>query len=287
MVKDESDDLLILTAVAAFVTVAIVLFVMFSGCVGLPTTATPHFDPNTVPTARIAMPDLKELACPMSVSYIDVGQGDSEYLTFPNGKTLLIDTGNGQSRANENIAATVKRIDYLVITHDHLDHVGGMEYLENHYRVPDAITYSTVARGDYISIDDTNTTVAVLNPGKMLPDEENDRSVILEVTYNNVRFLFDGDASSAVEDSMLAGLTGRVDVLKVAHHGSKYSSSTRFLKEIQPRAAIISVGKNTYGHPSQDTLSRLAGISTYRTDRDGTIRVCTDGETYSVSSFLK
>lgn len=267
--------------------VAVLVMVLVTGCLHAPDitiTELREINPGTVPTAKIEIPSFQP-ECRMSMYFIDVGQGDSEYMVFPNGKTMLVDTGAGTSYSDSSLSRVVQHIDTLVITHDHADHTGGLEYLETHYRFPDALTYSHLKRGNFIHIDDANVTVEVMNPGSLLPDEENDRSVVLLVTYNNVNALLTGDVSTAIDPRLYSA--GQVDILKVAHHGSRTSTSKALLAALSPRTAIISVGKNTYGHPSQDTLSRLAGISTYRTDRDGTIRVCTDGETYSVSSFLK
>lgn len=215
-------------------------------------------------------------SCTMSATFIDVGQGDATYISFPNGNSLLVDVGPGTAYANSNISRYVPgNLTMFVATHDHADHTGGFEYLESHYIVPQMYDYSNVHVGANIALDIRNTTIKVLNPA-VISDDENDRSIVMKITYRNVSFLLDGDASSTIEDKLHPG---KSTVLKVAHHGSRTSTSYTYLHEVQPEIAIISVGKNSYGHPSPVMLDRMKNIPTYRTDLNGTIKVCTDGNT--------
>ena len=129
----------------------------------------------------------------------------------------------------------------------------------------------------------------VLNPTDPLTSNVNDNSVALRLSYGAIDFLFSGDIGANAESNILsrAGPGGIEDeILKVAHHGSKYSSSASFLSAVQPNVAIIEVGQNSYGHPAPETLARLvtAGATVYRTDIGGTIVVTTDGVTWTVSS---
>jgi len=132
-------------------------------------------------------------------------------------------------------------------------------------------------------------SITVLNPTPQRTGESNEDSVVFRLTCGEVSVLLTGDATSDSEASMLAdgGLVLDSDVLKVAHHGSRYSTSDAFLTAVTPEDAVISVGAgNTYGHPHQETLDRLAahGVTVYRTDEDGTVTLTSDCNTYSITT---
>ena len=237
--------------------------------------------------------------------FINVGQGDAEYLVLPNGKTVLIDGGPDNSGISAFISENhVKAIDYVVLTHPHSDHYAGLSYVFSNCLVNafyDTKMDNTRAKGDdrlrdkvasesnckvYYPAAGTTLSwcpgvkVKVLN-GCPNPDSASDgkdinnSSIVLQISYNGQTALFTGDIQSEVEDQLVSkyGDTLSSTVLKVPHHGSKYSSTSEFLDKVKPKYAYIEVGSgNNYGHPAQATVSRLqeAGATVYRTDKDGT-----------------
>ena len=132
--------------------------------------------------------------------------------------------------------------------------------------------------GDYIS-------AAAVNPPEPLTSDANNNSIVLRISYDTIDFLFTGDIESEAESAILERAPPvEAEVLKVAHHGSQYSSTAPFLTAVDPETAVISVGPNSYGHPTAEAIQRLhdAGATIYRSDLRGTIVVTTDGTTYSV-----
>ena len=259
----------------------------------------------------------------LHVSMIDVGQGDAALVTFPNGRTLLVDTGgaslNGTFDIGDRVVGPVLRagglltLDYLAITHGDPDHLGGALSLvrdfaphEIWWGVPvprheptdrlraesdrQRTGWRTLQRGDRFEIGGVDLLVHHPPP----PDWErqrvrNDDSLVIELRFGDVSMLFTGDIGTAVEQSLLPLLDPRpLVVLKVPHHGSATSSSAAFLERLQPAAALIGVGRaNPYGHPVRAVLDRLHGVGTrvFRTDRDGQTDVTTDGHALYVETF--
>ena len=239
----------------------------------------------------------------LTVTYLDVGQGDCTLLQC-DGQTMLIDAGIGE-QANHITTYLrqqgVKSIDYLVCTHAHADHCGGMKAVIAAFPVHtfySSVTSSSNGAFQRVmraaetanlaitvpSVGDTfalgSATVTVLGPQKHYSDV-NDQSLILRVDYGSNTFLFTGDAEYQSETDVLdAGENVRCDVIKAGHHGSRTSTGYRLLYEAQPKYAVISCGAgNEYGHPHDDTLSRLrdADVTVYRTDRNGTVVCRSDG----------
>ena len=131
-------------------------------------------------------------------------------------------------------------------------------------------------------------SATVLNPQAVSTGEQNEDSVVLLMSYGSTRFMFPGDIDGTVEQVIVSsGTVITADVLKVAHHGSKYSSSASFLDAVKPELAIISVGPNSYGHPAQETLDRLAaaGASAFRTDQWGTLVITSDGQSVTMNLY--
>ena len=244
---------------------------------------------------------------PMAVHYIDVGQADSTYIKLPDGKHLLIDSGeydDGPVVADYLEKQGVQRLDYVVATHPHEDHIGGMSYILEYFGadilyMPDAYSNTKVferlldtiennniktiqaKNGVEISSSDT-LKIDILSPVSPEYDDLNDYSAVVRITYGDTRFVFMGDAEKTVEKELLSSATDLgADVIKIGHHGSSTSSSKSFIKAVNPSVAIISVGAdNSYGHPGKDTLALLKdmNITTLRTDINGTVVVGSDGK---------
>ncbi|WP_406678711.1 ComEC/Rec2 family competence protein [Moorella sp. ACPs] len=247
----------------------------------------------------------------LRVHYLDVGQGDAILVQLPDGKNILIDSGTGEAGpgvVRELKQYSVKKLDYVIGTHPHEDHIGGLDLVINSFQVGKVylprVTHNTDAYMDLLlaiknkglKATEAKAGVALpldmgiqalfVSPAKSNYEDLNDYSAVLHLTYGQTAFLFTGDAGTTAEEEMLAsGRPLKADVLKVAHHGSRYATSTAFLKAVAPRYAVISVGKgNDYGHPHVQTLQRLqkAGVKIYRTDRDGTITAVSDGRKVTI-----
>lgn len=244
-----------------------------------------------------------------SVSFIDVGQADSVLIRNGN-YNMLIDAGNnedGEKLVNYFKSLGIEEFTYVFATHPHEDHIGGMDDIINNFKIDnyymsnklsttktfmdvlDALDgrnlkYTVPNKGDTLKLGDAN--IKVIYPG----DDKsniNDSSIVLKITYGKNSFLLTGDATSNVERKIY-NEDIKSDVLKVAHHGSSYSSTDVFLDRVKPYYAVISVGKNNiYNHPSNKTLEKLnkRNIKVYRTDLDGTITFTSDGENLSVQTL--
>lgn len=243
----------------------------------------------------------------LTVHFIDVGQADAT-LVICDGEAMLIDGGNVAD--SSLIYAYLKEhgithLDYIVCTHPHEDHVGGLAGALNYASVGTALcsvtSYDSEAFrnfASYLAKQDINitvpsagdvfelggATVTVLGPITE-SDEINNMSIVLRIVYGETSFLMTGDAEREEEQDVLAaGYELASTVLKAGHHGSNSSTTYPFLREIMPRYSVISVGEdNSYGHPTEDTLSRLrdADVIVYRTDMQGTIICASDGESVS------
>ena len=229
----------------------------------------------------------------LRVYCLDVGQGDSILITN-NNKTMLIDASTNEmgSRVVKYLNDLgIKKIDYLVGTHPHEDHIGGLDNVIKNFdigtiympnvvattktfeEVIDAISakklkVTSPKTGDKFTVGNAECEVMSIRNDK---DDYNNCSIVIKMDFNNVSYLFTGDAEESVESSRK---WPHIDVLKVGHHGSNTSSIKKFLEQIKPEVALISVGQgNTYGHPTQATLKRLSNIGAkiYRTDENGTI----------------
>lgn len=242
-----------------------------------------------------------------TVHYIDVGQGDASLIVC-DGKTMLID--GGDKSASSVVYTYLKKLgltylDYVVCTHPDADHVGGLSgALEfatagtvwcpvdsydskafNNFKTRVEAQGNSLVRPAVDSVFPLGSaTVTVLAPRGDYSDNNN-KSIVLRVVYGETSFLFTGDAEYQSEAAMCdAKVALKSTVLKVGHHGSETSTSIRFLGEVMPQYAVISCGKdNKYGHPTEQTLSRLsqAGVTVYRTDLQGDILCESDGKTVS------
>lgn len=237
---------------------------------------------------------------------LNVGQGDATLLRMPSGATFLTDAGPDASAAralDAILPAAERAIDIAVITHAQADHYGGFLEVLRRYRIG-AILWSgvepegrsaswealraeidarkipliTVDAGDRILHDDLS--IAILSPDSMWrgSGEPNDTGIVQGVVTPAWTALLTADIGGALEDELRGRFDLRADILKVGHHGSKYSSSEEFIKAVAPKIATVSVGGgNRYGHPAPATLARLESAtgtsSVFRTDLEGTIRV--------------
>ena len=243
----------------------------------------------------------------LRVHYLDVGQADSEFIELPDGKTMLIDAGNKGD--GSNVVSYIKNlgystIDYLVATHPHEDHIGGMAEVINSFAIgeiymPKVASTTQAFENLLTTIQDKrysiNTAQAgvqiapginILSPGvgSDYDDELNDWSAVISIVYGSKTFLFLGDAGTAPESTFSID----ADVVKVAHHGSRTAFSNALYKEWSPDIAIISVGMdNSYGLPDEEVLQGLADVGTkvYRTDENGTIVLESDGSTVTLKSI--
>ena len=238
----------------------------------------------------------------MRVHFIDVGEGDSAFIEFPDGKTMLVDAGERDKR--ETVLKHIKKcgaekIDFLIGTHPHSDHIGGLEHIVRNMEIGSVympkVTHNTatfeslllsikekslkinpVYAGDII-YETEDAMVKVLSPTEEEYSNLNNYSVILEIKYGDTAFLLTGDAEAEILDEIYAK---DIDVLKVPHHGAISSLSEVFLDRTSPGVAVISVGgRNQYGHPHDATIDayKKRSISIFRTDENGTITAVSDG----------
>jgi len=239
-----------------------------------------------------------------AVHFIDVGQADAA-LVVCDDAAMLIDGGNVE---DSDVIYTylqkygVDHLDYIVCTHAHEDHVGGLpgalQYASVDMALCPVTEYDSKAFDDFVRyLALQNVSITVPSPGERFnlgsaqvtvlgpvteTDETNNTSIVLRIVYGETSFLFTGDAETAEEHDILSmAFPLESTVLKVGHHGSDTSSSYAFLREVLPQYAVISVGEgNSYDHPSEEVLSRLGdlGAEVYRTDLLGDIICASNGQ---------
>ena len=266
--------------------------------------------PSPAPTATI-MPQGAVTAGKYTIEFIDVGQADC--ILVSNGPdTMLIDAGNNEDGAKlvDYLATTgIEDIDYLIGTHPHEDHIGGLDDIIEHYDIGKLIlpekTANTKTYKDVIHAAEEKN-LAVTNPQagqtwnvgeaecqvlSCQAEDVNDMnqwSVVIRMTIGNISFLFTGDQEKENEETILeTGYEVTSTFYKAAHHGSRTSNSKEFLNEVDPEYIIIPVGEdNSYGHPHKEAMSTFADTEAeiYRTDQHGTVIIITDGMNYSIST---
>ncbi|MBI5135405.1 MBL fold metallo-hydrolase [Candidatus Uhrbacteria bacterium] len=243
---------------------------------------------------------------------IDVGQGDGLVLRTRHGQVILIDGGNSPEylgRLQRQLGLFHRHIDLLILTHPHDDHLNGLITVLERFTVERVLWTGVIEENP--GYDELKRMLAIMGPDRAViahagqefhidggvirvlwprtsltganpPSEReggsgglNDTSIVTEISIDGVRIVSMGDVSSVVEERMLDDLR-EVDILKVGHHGSRFSTSERFVDRVKPKIAIISVGaKNDYNHPAQSVIARLEGrgARVLRTDQDGTVSV--------------
>lgn len=253
----------------------------------------------------------------MLVHYIDVGQGDS-ILIQVNDKNMLIDAGPGSSEdelVKYLYKNKIKKLDYIIATHPHEDHIGGMDEVikkfgTKEFYAPRVYTDSKAFNNMVNDLNKKNiklqeivggmgkefdlgegTNVEIYSPLKGIYEDLNNYSPIIKVSFGETSFVFTGDAEIEGEaEALSSGSDLEADVLKIGHHGSNSSTSEEFLERVNPEKAVISVGKgNKFNHPTEETINKLhdRNIETLRTDKEGTIKFKTDGQHVEVDKSEK
>ena len=242
----------------------------------------------------------------LSVVFIDTGNSDSIFIDFPDGRKMLIDAAdvNDKNKIFDVLREyKTEKINYAINTHPHSDHIGSYPEILKTYDFDKFYMPKVEFDNDFLNetaqvinsknklftrgkagmvLSNDDVYAEILSPMYDHYGEENDYSIVLYLKYGEVSFLFTGDAENKIENDLLnKNKVPEVDVLKVGHHGSKGSSSKNFLNAAKPRYAVITTGKNSYGHPDKKVTSMLnaMGIKTYRTDLSGNITFTTDGKT--------
>lgn len=282
----------------------------FSGIMGSDTIKEFWPTTPTLTQPTVIAPEIPE-GSDFQIHFIDVGQADCA-LIICDGKAMLIDGGN-DADGNDVVAylhqQQVESLNLVVGTHSHEDHIGGLDYVLNAFPTvevwfPDyrsstvnekMFLEAAAKQGANVYQPSPGTTYTlgsaicqVLGPLSLDPEEPNNHSIVIKITYGETSFLFTGDMEFAAETEILdAGYDIKCDVLKVAHHGSSSSTKYRWVRAAAPAYAVISVGAdNDYGHPTEACLSILedAEIKVYRTDLQGHIVCISDGKTVSFIS---
>ena len=231
------------------------------------------------------------------VVMFEVGEADCHLIKYPyNKNTILIDTGKNEYKIKNEVipylkSIGIKKIDYLIITHGDLDHIGGSITLINNFQVKNVIlnkgTFTDLEKEliknlnkkkipyqiNINKINISNHTIYLLNNTKY--NNENDNSIITYFTYQKYKFLYMGDASITTEDNLLENYNlNNISILKVGHHGSNTSSSKDFISQINPSISLISVGENNiYHHPNKEVINNLFKSRIYRTDINNMVKL--------------
>lgn len=248
---------------------------------------------------------------PLSIHFFDCGQADSALVCLPDGRFMLIDGGTrafGNELCEKLRALGCQKVDIVVATHPHADHIGGLVEVLHSFEVgvfymPNVVHTTKTFEDMLCALEENGCECEYISRGTQIlsgevscvaisPEEKkykrlNNTSAVLRLCYRDFSALLAGDAEATAEADMLeAAVVEKSDVLKVAHHGSATSSSEEFLKTVRPETAVISLGKdNEYGFPSQVVTERLKNLGTkiYRTDLSGEIIIETDGYVYKIN----
>lgn len=246
----------------------------------------------------------------LKVHYLDVGQGDSIFIELPNNETMLIDAA--ESYQSEKIINYLKnlnyqKIDYVIGTHPHTDHIGGLKDIINTFEIgkiymPKVVSTTKTYESLLMTIKDKNLIINTAKAGTSIIDtdalkinilapnnstytELNNYSVVTKITYGTTKFLFMGDAEKLSENEIKEDVSA--DVIKIGHHGSNTSSSINFIKKVNAKYGIISVGlNNKYNLPKEETITNWenSGTKIYLTSINGTITAISDGTNIKIES---
>jgi competence protein ComEC len=267
--------------------------------------------------ARAPLPGAADGGRDLALHFLDVGQGDAAAIRTPGGHWILVDAGpaGGGADAGRRVVAPflqrqgARSLSLAIVSHAHADHLGGLPWVMTRLRpglvvepgadvadprytaflghlLDDGVPWHPARAGERFELDSVRCTVLHPVPGWAgWGADVNEDSLVLLIEYGDFQALFAGDAGFPAEAAM-AGRLRRVDLLKVGHHGSRGSTGDEWLDALAPAAAVISLGRNDYGHPAPETLARLAahGVAVHRTDFEGTITVLTDGRRMTVRS---
>ncbi|CAG7839407.1 hypothetical protein CLOHAE12215_00817 [Clostridium haemolyticum] len=282
-----------------FISLLLLVVVLFTGCNN--SSKVNKYTKNTHKENS-----LNNINGDLKVHFIDVGQADSILITEGN-HNMLIDAGNnddGDMVVSYLKKAGVKKLDYIVGTHPHEDHIGGLDNVINTFNInkiymPKKVSTTKTYKDVIKAIKNKNMKITSPKSGEsfklgkatcsiVAPKQNedyqsaNNYSIVIKLTYGSKSFLFTGDAEGISEAEILkGGYDIKADVLKVGHHGSRTSTSEAFLNKINPDVAVISCGRaNDYGHPHKATMEKLKEkhIKVYRTDESSTVIVTSDGK---------
>ncbi|MEA1927557.1 MAG: ComEC/Rec2 family competence protein [Candidatus Auribacterota bacterium] len=263
----------------------------------------------------------------LTVTYLDVHQGDAELIRTPDGKVILIDAGQSGNKyrhfdGGKDVVLPflkekgIKKLDMVVVSHPHDDHVGGMVSVLSDYNIKvDAILDSGLIyssgvyekyrelikerkikfmipkKGEFLDWGDKVSAQIIypqIPPNKRAHLSPNNNSIVIRMEYGDISFLFTGDCEHEGEmEIMQSGALSKATILKAGHHGSETATGVNYYSTVDPEVVILNVGKrNKFNHPHWKTekLLRQTGVDIYRTDHDGTVTITTDGKTYQVAT---
>ena len=244
--------------------------------------------------------------------FLNVGQGDSELVVLPGNVKILMDGGPNSkilTELSKSLPSTDHYIDLIILSHAEADHFTGLIDVAKRYRIGAFIFNGLNGRGNTWPellkiLKNNNVPIIVLSAGDKIkylnnrmnfiwPEKNNlpkttktlnETALVSILESRMVKILFTGDIGFKTENHLLGKYDLSVDILKVGHHGSKFSTSEEFLKAVDPKISIIEVGKNSYGHPTKEVLNRLASVESkiFRTDKDGLIKIEANGENIKI-----
>lgn len=247
----------------------------------------------------------------LEVCFFDVGQGDSILINHFNGNQILIDGGPG-GKIKEEIGKCQpfydRTIETVILSHPHFDHLSGLNWILTNYNVENVLrldieydsgTYKKfkkilkekripaegIERKELVELSNGAflQNFSFLSEGRL--DNFNNASIVSKLTYASSTILFTADAEKELQEKLLEeGVNVRADILKVPHQGARDGAWKKFLKEVAPKTAVLSVGENSYGHPHKEALKLYRNMKLFRTDQNGTIRVFTDGKNWEIET---